>query len=97
MVAEQKRMEHEKGSSECDEVEAHICVPQQRRAVGYPCVRVGGRREGLDTAHDTKPALQGGCDRIRKKKPRDLSPLELEKPTSDKKLMLEIRGEAKQL
>ena len=60
MVAEQKRTGHEKRSSERDKMEAQIRIPQKKSAVGYPDVAVGGRREGLDTACDTKLAPQGG-------------------------------------
>ena len=62
MVAEQKRTGHEKRSSERDKMEAQIRIPQQRSAVGYSDVEMGGRRGGLDTASDTKPAPQGGRD-----------------------------------
>ena len=36
MMAEQKRMEHEKSSSERDIMEAEIWIPQQRSASGIP-------------------------------------------------------------
>ena len=47
MVAEQKCMEHEKELNKRDNMEAQIRIPQQRSAVGYSDVEVGGRREGL--------------------------------------------------
>ena len=62
MVAEQKRMEHEKSSSERDMMEAEIWIPQQRSAEGYSFVKMGGGREGSGAACDTKPTPQGGRD-----------------------------------
>ena len=44
MVAEQKRMEYEKGPSERDKMEAQIRIPQQRSAMRYSNVKVGGEK-----------------------------------------------------
>ena len=52
-----------KGQSERGKMEAQIRIPQQRSAVGYSDVEVGGcREEGLVAAHGTRTAPQGGCD-----------------------------------
>ena len=53
---------HEDGPDERDKMETQVRVPQQRSAVGYSDVEVGGRRKRLDTAHGTRTAPQGRCD-----------------------------------
>ena len=90
-------------------MEAQIRIPQQKSAVGCSDVEMGGRREGLDTACGTRTALQGGRDdqpllkmmrqptEMKKKRPRDLEILVLEKPAEDRKLTLDIGVRAKQL
>ena len=62
MVAEQKRMEHENGPNEHDKMEAQFVLHNRGAQVGYSDVKVGGRREGLDTADGAGTTPQGGRD-----------------------------------